>query len=263
MPSFSGGCPLRLMPPDSSPPNMARPCVIRSPEVLEPDRRLVELAAVAGRRARRGDGSSPRSAPTPPRQPRWSRRCRSTRARIGFGASTVPSPIHDAEAVGVAVGGETEVRPPIAHRPDQLAQVLLRRLRRMAAEHDVPGAVEQRDLAARLLEQAVEVAARRPVHDVDHHAEARRGGWRSRSTIRRHCSRYAGAKSAGSTRPAARASAIGIPPGSAERRDARLDRPRHLGQGGPAGRPGQLEPVVRRRVVAGRDRDARPPRDGG
>ena len=84
-----------------------------------------------------------------------------------------PVPVHDAEAVGVAVGGESEVRLPLAHHPDQLAEVLLGRLRRMAAEDDVTRPVEQRNLAPRLFEQAVQVAARRPVHDVHHHAQAR------------------------------------------------------------------------------------------
>ncbi len=61
--------------------------------------------------------------------------------------------------------------------------------------------------------------------------------------MRRHWSRYAGAKSAGSTKPAARASDIGIPPGS-PRLATRASTARVTsGKAGPPVGPDSLSPL--------------------
>jgi hypothetical protein len=98
--------------------------------------------------------------------------------------------------------------------------------------------------------------ARGPVHHVHHDAEARAPEGvqvdhapalievRGREVGRLHEAR--GARLG-----------YGHAAGIGEARDAGLDRSGHLGPGGPTGRARQLEPVVRGRVVAGRDRDPR------
>ena len=60
---------------------------------------------------------------------------------------------------------------------------------------------------------------------------------------RRHWSRYAGAKSAGSTSPVARASAIGIPPGSARPATRASTARVTSGRAGPPVEPDSLSPL--------------------
>ena len=80
--------------------------------------------------------------------------------------------VDDAEAVGVAVGGQAEVEAFVGDDLAQLAEVFLIALGREAAEVRVAIVVDDLDLDARLEEEVVEVIARGAVERIDGDAQA-------------------------------------------------------------------------------------------
>ncbi len=80
--------------------------------------------------------------------------------------------VDDAEAVGVAVGGEAEVEAVVGDELAQLAEVLLAALRRESAEVGVAVVVDDAHLDAGLQKEIVEVVARGAVERVDGDAQS-------------------------------------------------------------------------------------------
>ena len=81
--------------------------------------------------------------------------------------------MHDGDAVRVAVGGQPEVEPPIAHLVDQQPQRLDIRRRRTPAKEGIVAAVDGHHPAAGLGEHDVDGHLADAVHGIHRHAEPR------------------------------------------------------------------------------------------
>src|SRR5205085_12482474 len=80
--------------------------------------------------------------------------------------------VDDAEAIGVAVGGEAEIELFVEDDFAQLADVLLAALRREAAEIRIAKVVDDLQLDAGVEEKVVEVIARGAVERIDGDAQS-------------------------------------------------------------------------------------------
>ena len=87
----------------------------------------------------------------------------------------MPSRVHNAEAVRVAVGGNAEVRASLFHLGLGVAQQMVVRLRRMAAEEHVAVIVNRLDGHARLAQNLGAIAAPRAPERIVDHLDARLG----------------------------------------------------------------------------------------
>ena len=164
--------------------------------------------------------------------------------------------VHNAEAVGIAIQAEAELR---LAREDELADffhAVRVRLGVVAAEERVQLVVEGRDLRAAVLgEERVEVAAPGAIHQLDGDLELRVPDDVEVDELA-NLLKVVGLRVNGLAGERADDGGLEGPAGGLALRDVRLDLLRHLRRGRRAVVSGELEALILRRVVAGGHVDA-------